>query len=165
LNVSGGYLGAGTVSSSTALGGSEPYQAVSVGSLGAEMTYAGLTFGGNTKFGDMNGQYLPNPSGADNAIGWLAGAVYTTGALSVGGSYFDYQSTGDYSKPLLEGQRRETGAAAGATYILVPGVKLFASYLYGTRHQGDFNFLTSKVGSDNNNTRAQVFAVGTWIYW
>jgi len=165
VNLSGGYLGAGAVSSSTAATGSEPYQAVSVGSAGAELTYGGLTVGGNTKFGNMNGQYVPNPSGASNAIGWLAGAVYTIGKLTVGGSYFDYQSTGDYTKPLLEGQRRETGAAAGATYVLVPGVKLFASYLYGTRHQGDFDFLTSKVGSADNSTRAQVFALGTWIYW
>jgi predicted porin len=165
VNLSGGYLGAGAVSSSTAATGSEPYQAVSVGSFGAEVTYAGLTFGGNTKFGNMNGQYVPNPTGASDAIGWLGGAVYTTGALSVGGSYFDYQSTGDYTSPKLEGQRRETGAAAGVTYVLVPGVKLFASYLYGTRHQGDYDFLTSKVGAAGNNTRAQVFALGTWIYW
>jgi outer membrane protein OmpU len=165
LNVSGGYMGAGAVSSSTGKGGIEPYQELSVGSAGAELTYAGFTFGGNTKFGNMNGQFEPNPTGASNAIGWLAGAVYTIGQLTVGGSYFDYQSTGDYSAPTLEGQRRETGAAAGVTYILVPGVKLFASYLYGTRHQGDFNFITSKVGSANNNMQAQVFALGSWIYW
>ncbi len=165
VNVSGGYLTAAPVADSTAPAGTQPYQNMSVGSVGAELTYAGLTVGGNTKFGNMNGQYEPNYVGGKNAVGFLAGAVYTIGHLSVGGSYFLYDSQGDYSKPLLEGQRQELGVAAGATYILVPGVKLFLSYLYGTRHQGDYNFLSSAVGPANNTTQAQVIALGTWIYW
>ncbi len=46
--------------------------------------------------------------------------------------------------------------AAGATYILVPGVKLFASYLYGTRHQGGYDYLSGAAGPAYNNTQAQV---------
>ena len=163
IYVSGGYLGSGHVTDSATA--EQPYQDVNVGSFGAELSYAGFTIGGNTKFGSMNGQFLPEPTGGSTAIGWLAGTQYTTGHLSLGGSYFDYQSTGDFSQPSVEGQRRETGAAAGVTYILVPGVKLFASYLYGTRHQGDFNFLSNKVGSAHNDTTAQVMSVGTWLYW
>jgi predicted porin len=165
VNMSGGYLTAAPVADSTAAVGTQPFQNMSVGSFGLELSYAGLTVGGNTKFGNMNGQYEPNYFGGKNAVGWLAGAVYTLGQLSVGGSYFVYDSQGDYSKPLLEGQRQETGAAVGATYVLVPGVKLFLSYLYGTRHQGDFDFLSNSVGSAYNNTQAQVIALGTWIYW
>jgi predicted porin len=162
LNLSGGYLSAAPVGNTT---GPNKFQDVSVGSVGATVTFAGLTVGGNTKFGNMNGVYEPNPDGAKNAVGFLAGAVYTTGPLSVGGSYFLYDDQGNFSKPATEGSEQNVGVAAGATYILAPGVKLFASYLYGTRHQGGFNYLTNTAGSANNNTQAQVFALGTWIYW
>ena len=162
LNLSGGYLTAAPVANSD---GPNKYQDMSVGSVGATVTLAGLTVGGNAKFGNMNGQYEPNPDGAKNAVGFLAGGVYTLGHLSLGASYFLYDDQGNYSKPALEGQEQNIGVAAGATYILVPGVKLYASYLYGTRHQGDFDYLSGAAGSAYNNTQAQVFALGTWIYW
>jgi hypothetical protein len=44
-------------------------------------------------------------------------------------------------------------------------VKLFASYLYGTRWQGGYNFVTGAAGAANNKVQAQVFAIGTWLYW
>jgi predicted porin len=162
LNVSGGYLTAAPVANSD---GAAKYQDMNVGSVGATVSYAGLTVGGNAKFGNMNGVYEPNPVGAKNAVGFLAGAVYTIGQLSVGGSYFLYDDQGNYSKPATEGQEQNIGVAAGATYLLVPGVKLFASYLYGTRHQGGFDYLTNAAGSAENSTQAQVFALGTWLYW
>jgi predicted porin len=162
VNVSGGYLTAAPVANSD---GPNKYQNMSVGSFGATLTYAGLTFGGNTKFGSMNGTYEPTPEGGKAAVGFLLGAVYTIGHLSVGGSYFLYDDQGNYSKPALEGQEQNIGVAAGATYILVPGVKLFASYLYGTRHQGGYDYLSGAAGSAYNNTQAQVFALGTWLYW
>ena len=162
LNLSGGYMTAAPVANSD---GPNKFQDLSVGSVAATVTYGGLTFGGNAKFGDMNGVYEPNPDGAKNAVGFLAGAVYTIGLLSVGGSYFLYDDQGDFSKPATEGQEQNIGVAAGATYILVPGAKLFLSYLYGTRHQGGFDYLTNAPGSANNNTQAQVIALGAWLYW
>jgi predicted porin len=163
--VDGGYMNAGAVGYTGAPKTGLPYQNLSVGSLGATVSYAGLTVGGNTKFGNMNGQFEPNYRGGTNAVGWLAGGLYTIGQLTVGASYFVYDSQGDYSSPSTEGQRRELGVAAGVTYLLAPGAKLFISYLYGTRHQGGFNFLANTAGSANNDTMAQVFAVGTWLYW
>jgi predicted porin len=162
LNVSGGYLTAGSIANSD---GANKYQDMSVGSFGATVTYDGLTFGGNTKFGSMNGTYEPTPVGGKAAVGFLLGAVYTIGHLSFGGSYFLYDDQGNYSKPKTEGQEQNIGVAAGATYLLVPGVKLFASYLYGTRHQGGYDYLSGAAGPAYNNTIAQVFAVGTWLYW
>ncbi|MCB8877391.1 porin [Acidisoma silvae] len=162
--VDGGYMNAGAVAYNSTANG-QSYQGLSVGSLGATVTYGGITVGGNTKFGNMNGQFEPNYKGGANAIAWLTGGVYTIGALSAGGSYFVYDSQGDYSTPTTEGTRREMGAAAGATYVLAPGVKLFASYLYGTRHQDGYDFLSGTAGSANNNTMAQVLALGTWLYW
>ncbi len=55
--------------------------------------------------------------GRRDAVGWLAGGLYTIGQMTVGASYFVYDSQGDWSSPTTEGTRRETGAAAGATYI------------------------------------------------
>lgn len=165
LVVDGGYMNAGAVGYTGTAKVGLPYQNLSVGSAGATVSFAGFTVGGNTKFGNMNGQFEPNYQGGANAVGWLAGGLYTTGALTVGASYFNYKSQGDYSAPKTEGQRDETGLAAGATYLLVPGVKLYASYLYGTRWQGGYNFVTGAAGADNNKVQAQVFALGTWLYW
>ncbi|MCB8880830.1 porin [Acidisoma cellulosilytica] len=165
LIVDGGYMNAGAVGYTGTAKAGLPYQGLSVGSAGATLSYAGFTVGGNTKFGNMNGQFEPNYAGGANAVGWLAGGLYTTGQLTVGASYFNYKSQGDYSSPTTEGQRDETGLSAGATYVLVPGVKLFASYLYGTRWQGGYNFVSGAAGSANNKMQAQVFALGTWLYW
>jgi hypothetical protein len=48
---------------------------------------------------------------------------------------------------------------------LAPGLSLIASYLYGTRHQGDFDFVTGKVAKTNNDTRAQAFILATVVKW
>ena len=162
IHLGAGYQTAAPVANSS---GPNKYQDVSVGSAGATITYGGLTFGGNAKFGNMNGQYEPAPDGATSAVGFLAGALYTIGQLTVGGSYFLYDDQGNYSAPKTEGQEQNIGVAAGATYILVPGAKLFVSYLYGTRHQGGFNYLTNVAGAANNNTQAQSIALGAWLYW
>ncbi|GAB0113117.1 porin [Acidisoma sp. C75] len=165
LNMSAAYMGSGAVAYTGAAKAGLPYQAVNVGSFGMTLSYAGFVVGGNTKFGNMNGQFEPNYQGGATAVGWLAGGSYTTGPLTVGASYFVYDSQGDWSSPTTEGTRREYGAAAGLTYLLVPGMKLFASYLYGGRHQHGYDFLAGKAGASNNDTMAQVFAVGTWLYW
>ncbi|GAB0117513.1 porin [Acidisoma sp. 7E03] len=165
LNTSAGYMTAAPVAYTGTAKAGLPYQNMQVGSFGMTLSYAGFVVGGNTKFGNMNGQFEPNYEGGSNAIGWLAGGSYNTGPLTVGASYFVYDSQGDMSSPTTEGTRREYGAAAGLTYLVVPGLKLFASYLYGGRHQTGYNFLASKAGSINNDTNAQVFAIGTWLYW
>jgi predicted porin len=162
INLSGGYLTAAPISNST---GANKFQDMSVGSAAGTVTWGGLTVGGNAKFGNMNGVFEPTPDGAKSAVGFLAGAVYTIGALSVGGSYFLYDDQGNFSSPKTEGQEQNIGVAAGVTYILVPGAKLFVSYLYGTRHQGGFDYLTNAPGSAENNTQAQALAIGAWLYW
>ncbi|HUC16886.1 MAG TPA: hypothetical protein VMA37_04260, partial [Acetobacteraceae bacterium] len=81
-----------------------------------------------------------------------------------------YQYTGDdqsaaHGGPRTEGLETDDGAAAGATYAVAPGLALYLSYLYGQRHQIGFNFNTGLPGTANNNTRGQVFAVGTVLKW
>ena len=70
--------------------------------------------------------------------------------------------TGGSNVPMLIDER---GLALGATYTLAPGLQLIASYLYGTRHQGDFDFATSTVGSANNTVQAQLLSAGMVVKW
>ena len=143
----------------------QQFKDLSVGDFGLELSYAGFTVGGNLKAGQMNGLYSLEPKGGKTAIGFLVGGQYAIGPAVIGANYFNYQSTGDFQDPAVEGQRVETGIAAGGTYTLAPGVSLFASYLYGTRKQGGFNFITGQPGNLHNYVQAQVIAVGTQLKW
>ncbi len=102
------------------------------------------------------------PKGSAGAKAWLLGAQYTFGPATVGTSIFNFQSQGSPA-PAGISQRSETGFAVGGNYVLAPGLVLYRRYLYGTRHQGDFNFATGTPGSANNNTRAQEVNVGTVV--
>jgi long-subunit fatty acid transport protein len=84
--------------------------------------------------------------------------------LVAGASYYVFQSQGS---PLTVGisQRVERGLAIGTTYNLAPGLDLIASYLYGTRHQGDFNFGTGTVGAAGNDVKVQLVSIATSVKW
>ena len=158
------------------------YRDLNILSGGVTVTIAGLTFGGSSYYGAYNlgdGDTLGlAPDGGSNAIAWLAGAQYTLGPLVVGGSFFRTTETGDLpggvdagsgaiitSAGLTTGQQQNDGVAAGATYTLVPGVSLFADYLYGLRQQGGYDFDTGNAGTANNYVQSQLFGVGTQIQW
>jgi outer membrane protein OmpU len=149
---------------------------------GATITVAGLTFGGSTYYGSYNvtdgDDDQLEPDGGSNAIAWMVGAEYTVGPLIVGANFFRTTTTGDIpggidagsgatitSAGLTTGQQQNDGVAAGLTYTLVPGVSLFADYLYGLRHQGGYDFETGDAGTANNNTQAQLVGVGSQIQW
>ncbi len=51
------------------------------------------------------------------------------------------------------------------TYGLAPGFALWVSYIYGQRHQGDFDFQSGATGTAYNNVKGQAFAVGSIIKW
>jgi hypothetical protein len=104
--------------------------------------------------------------------------MYTAGPVVVGASFFRFNQTGDLpggidagsgatitSAGLTTGQQQNTGVAAGLTYTLVPGVNLFADYLYGIRQQGGYNFQTGNAGTEHNQVQSQLFGVGTQIQW
>jgi hypothetical protein len=42
---------------------------------------------------------------------------------------------------------------------------LWGDYLYGTRHQGEFDFQTSAVGTAFNNVKSQAIDIGTIVKW
>jgi len=114
--------------------------------------------------GQFNGVLALQPKGGVNANAWLVGAQYATGPLTVGASYYVYQSQGS---PLTVGiaQRVERGLAIGGNYTLAPGLVMYLSYLYGTRHQGDFNFATGTTGAAFNDVKTQLIGLGTVVKW
>jgi len=158
------------------------YKNMNIFTGGATLTYGGLTIGGNSVVGAFNMAdgftFQLEPDGGSTAVGWLAGAQYTMGPMVVGASFYRFTQTGDLpggidggsgatitSDGLTTGQQQNNGLAIGGTYTLVPGVNLFVDYLYGTRQQGGYDFQTGNAGTANNNTRAQLFGVGTQIQW
>jgi predicted porin len=157
------YVNSGHVNVSRSVPGSQ-FDGLSYGDFGLAFDYSSFTVGGHVTAGRYNGVNALVPKGGANGIAWLVGAQYTRGPLVVGASWYDYTSQGS---PLTVGiaQRREQGFAAGATYNLAPGLGIVLSYLYGTRHQGDFDFVTGKAANTNNNTRAQEIALGTIVRW
>jgi len=176
------YTSAGQVANTGDPDGVTGYKNMNIISGGATATFAGFTVGGNSSYGAFNmadgDTFQLEPDGGTAAVGWLAGAMYTAGPVVVGASFFRFNQTGDLpggidsgsgatitSAGLTTGQQQNTGVAAGLTYTLVPGVNLFADYLYGVRQQGGYNFQTGNAGTEHNQVQAQLFGVGTQIQW
>jgi predicted porin len=163
VNAFGIYANSGHVNVSKAVAGSQ-FDGQSYGDFGLTFDYAGVTVGGHATKGRYNGVNGLAPHGGSDATAWLVGIQYANGPMTVGTSFYDFTSQGN---PLTVGiaQRREQGFAAGGSYVLAPGLTLYLSYLYGTRHQGDFNFATNALGTANNNIRTQLVTLDTIIKW
>jgi predicted porin len=157
------YVNSGHVDVSPKVAGSQ-FNGLSYGDFGLAATYGGWTIGGHATVGRYNGVNALQPKGGAPGNAWLAGVQYQTGPWVIGASYYVYDSQGS---PLTVGvtQRKEQGLAVGTTYTIAPGVDLIASYLYGQRHQGDFDFATGAVGTANNNVKSQLFALATVVKW
>jgi hypothetical protein len=137
----------------------------SVGFGGAALTIAGVTFGGAYQGGQYNGLGAAQPQNGVKGRAWIAGVQYAAGPLVAGVSFFNYQSQGAVALTNIS-QRNENGLDVGGTYNIAPGLWGFAQYLYGTRHQGDYNFVTAEPGSAaNNSITAQQFMLGTKVRW
>ena len=182
LQVGLDYTNAGQVANTGDPSGVTGYKNMSIVSGGATVSFAGFTVGGNSSYGAFNmadgDTFQLEPDAGTAAVGWLVGGMYTAGPLVVGASFFRFNQTGDIpggidagsgatitSAGLTTGQQQNTGVAAGLTYTLVPGVNLFADYLYGIRQQGGYNFQTGNAGTEHNQIQSQLFGVGTQIQW
>ena len=126
-----------------------PLEDLSVGDFGLVLTYGGLSFGGNYQLGRYNvsggGFNALIAKGQPNSSAAIVGASYTIGPVIVGAHYLWSWSEGDQQTAtgfspanntvrevfnsttglVPGGQRFETGAAAGATYSLAPGLALY----------------------------------------
>ncbi|MCB8878598.1 porin [Acidisoma cellulosilytica] len=176
------YTTAGQVANTGDPKGVTGYKDMSIFTGGATLTYGGLTVGGNAVTGAFNMAdgftFQLEPDGGSKAIGWMAGAQYALGPVVLGASFYRFTQTGDLpggidtgsgatitGAGLTTGQQQNNGLAAGLTYTLVPGVNLFADYLFGTRQQGGYDFATGDAGTEHNNVQSQLFGLGTQIQW
>jgi len=165
------------------------YKGLNVGSGGVQMTIGGFSFGGYVIGGDINmsnGGGL-QPEGGSSQIAYIAGAQYITGPWTVGVQWFDSWNAGFQTAAPLGassfatgpsangvvttnglglGTMNEYGFATGGTYALVPGVSLYLSYVWGTRHQSGYDLIANQYNSiSNNRISSQAFALGTQFNW
>ena len=160
------YLNGSPLSSTNGVYASSPaaaprgYDTLSVFQGGLQTTYAGLTVGGNIKFGQVEDGYNFKPKGARDAFGYIVGASYNNGPYTLGVAYFNEQSSGKF-QPGAQGQYARTlseyGISTGANYQLAKPISLFIEYDYGHQHQ--------PAASAATNTQEQVVAVGTTLKW
>ena len=168
----GGMLGGRVLDNST------PSKAVQLNNLavadgGVQLVVGGLTVGGHVDYGKFNGQYNLSPQHTTDSLALIGGASYAVGPVIFGASYFDFLSPG--SKTAVSaagiGNRHEYGLAVGSTYQLTQGVFLFASGVYGGRHELGVDLLSGATGTaatpvrTNNNTRALGALMGTMFKW
>lgn len=137
---------------------------VGVTSVGAAVTYAGLTVGGNGIFGQMNGILAPKPEGGANLSAWLVGARYLLGPASIGAAFESMDMQGAVGLTGIS-QRHAYAVTAAVTYSIAPGLTAFADYLYQNQKQSGWNFATQTVGASFNNVQNQGFMVGTLVTW
>jgi hypothetical protein len=160
-----GYAGSGHVNTTAAVG--NQYDGFSVGDFGLTLTYAGVSVGGNVLVGDYNGGVALKPRGGARSISWVAGATYTTGPMLFGVQYFNQQDQGAKSLTALVGKSQETssGLALSAQYSVAPGFALIADYLYGFKHQGDWDYLNNRIGTANNDMHNQSLFLYGKVSW
>ena len=133
--------------------------------FGANITYAGLSVFGNVLFGAVNGTLGLKPQGAPDAVGFGAGVKYAIGRYTIGAVFSQYDSQGAYQLTGIS-QRHANVFDAAATYSLAPGMTVYTEYLYGTMHQGNYDFKTNTAGSSsNNNVHTQGVDFGINLAW
>jgi predicted porin len=170
LAASGGFRTADTVDAIAPAAG---FKRATAGIVGATVTWAGLTVGGITTFGPYNRGFTALPrSGAGvtnrNAFSWQLGARYTIGAITVGAAYHELRVEGDTGLGAdgvnTTGKRKERGFGIGASYALAPGLALFAEYLYSKVEEGNRDFNTFQLGTQDS-FKANVGLLGVSIVW
>jgi hypothetical protein len=136
------------------------YDNLSIGSGGIALTFAGFTVGGNVVGGRMNGQLGLAPSGGAGLVGELVGAKYVAGPWTVGVVGESYTQQGNVNMTGLT-QQRNRAIDTGVSYVVAPGMTVWAEYMWQDVYQGGVNQITGAVGSNaNNEIRSQGFLLG-----
>ena len=153
--------GAGALGS----GATGRFDDINMGQVGAALTWAGFTVGGNWTGGAVNGQLAPRPSGGSMTNAMVLGAVWSNGPLKIGvaAEYFN-----DQGATQLVGltQRHEWAVNPGINYTVAPGMQVWGEYIYTERHQAGFNFVTGAAGSAAyNDVKGNGFILGSTFYW
>ena len=133
---------------------------LSIGSGGIALTFAGFTVGGNVVGGRMNGQLGLAPSGGAGVVGELVGGKYVAGPWTVGVVAESYTQQGNVNMTGLT-QQRNRAIDTGVSYVVAPGMTVWAEYMWQDVYQGGVNQITGAVGSNaNNEIRSQGFLLG-----
>ena len=140
---------------------------LAIGSAGVAATFAGFTVGGNVVGGQMNGQLGLQPKGGAPLVGFLLGAKYVAGPLTVGVVGEEYWEQGNVNLSGISQLRARAIDFAGS-YTVAPGFTVFAEYLWGDQYQGARNFVTGAIGSAAgagafNNIKGQGFLIGNVV--
>jgi hypothetical protein len=143
------------------------YKNLKIGSGGIAATFAGITVGGNVIGGNMNGQLGLEPQGGAPLFGFLFGAKYVAGPLTIGAVAEEFWMQGEARLAGIS-QYRGRALSVGASYSVAPGYTVFTEYLYNDQQQSARNFVTgafgTQAGSGNNNTiKGQGFLVGNVV--
>jgi hypothetical protein len=139
------------------------YDGLNFGNAGLALTYAGFTIGGNIIGGRVNGLLTLVPQNGVSELAYLFGVKYALGPFVAGIAAERGWSQGAVNLTGLT-QRRSSAIDVGVGYTVAPGLTVYAEYQYDTQYQGDFNFITSSIGSTANNTvKSQGFILGNNI--
>ncbi len=143
------------------------YNDLAIGSAGIAATFAGFTVGGNVVGGQMNGQLGLQPKGGAPLVGFLLGAKYVAGPLTVGVVGEEFWEQGNVNLSGIT-QYRGRGISVGGNYNVAPGFQVLAEYLWGDQYQGARNFVSGAVGTAagsnlNNNVKGQGFLIGNVV--
>ncbi len=169
-----GYLTSGHVNDSTATAATRQFKNLSVIAAGARLTYGPAAIGGTFNTGDIdaNGGGSLIRQGNRKAFNAIAGAQYTIGPVIMGVQYINNDSAGNFNANFLRSNLHEVGVSVGGAYDYAPGATLFLSTLYGTRHQGgwDFGTVAASTGTGinskvRNSTQARAIQIGNTFKW
>ena len=80
------------------------------------------------------------------AKAYLVNIQYMAGPFTIGAAYYGFDSRGAVALTGVS-RRHENAYGAGGQRQITPGLQAYWEYKYGTRHQGDFNFVTQTAGS------------------
>ena len=116
---------------------------------------------GNTEFGSSEDLFAFQPVGASNAFMYIFGATYLIDRWKFAAAYFSETTAGLYDPGVTGRHEVETGPEAEIAYRLTPHWKVMASFLYGTRKQQGFNFITASPGPDHNYVTSTTTGLGT----
>jgi predicted porin len=161
--VSGGIRTAGTVDDADPANADFKNPLVGIG--GAEISFAGLTVGGNIYGGSANRGFTAlrkvGGGGENGMFGWQLGARYTIGAITLGAAYHELRSEGNQG---IAANQRDRGFGLGASYALAPGLALFAEYLWSKVSESGRDFNSFETGTQDS-FKAQVGLLGVSIVW
>jgi len=144
------------------------YKSMGIAEFSGQVKYAGFTLGANVKTGQVNDGYTFLLPGQRDLLFYEVTGIYDFGPYTVGAYYFNQQSAGAHTLGSSYGRTATNyGIAVGANYALSKNLGLYATYLYGHRHQAGYNFISNNatVATGYDNVQSQAFSLGAALKW